>query len=77
MLIDPENLRMCFNFACGAINYLHDIPLALEMLEQAFPKMTPDWLDHVAIDPDLDPMREDPRFKALLAEATARVAAGD
>jgi hypothetical protein len=68
---------MCFNFACGAINYLHDIPLALEMLEQAFPKMTADWLDHVAIDPDLDPMREHPRFQALLAEATARVAAGN
>jgi adenylate cyclase len=77
MLIDPENLRMCFNFACGAINYLHDIPLALEMLEQAYPKMTADWLDHVAIDPDLDPMREHPRFQALLAEATARVAAGN
>ena len=74
MLIDPENLRMCFNFACGAINYLHDIPLALEMLEQAFPKMTSDWLEHVAIDPDLDPLRDHPRFKTLVAEASARVA---
>jgi hypothetical protein len=29
------------------------------------------------VDPDLDPIRDDPRFKAMVLEAEARVASGD
>ena len=32
---------------------------------------------HVAADPDLDPLRDDPRFQAMLAEAQARIAAAE
>jgi hypothetical protein len=31
-------------------------------------------LDHAKVDPDLDCIRDDPRFKAMLAAAEARVA---
>ena len=75
LLIDPDNLRMRFNFACGAINYLSDAQTALTLLGPVFAEMTADWLEHVAIDPDLDPLRDDPRFKAMLAGAEARLAA--
>jgi adenylate cyclase len=75
LLIDPDNVRMRFNFACGAINYMSDFDLALDLLGPAFSKMTSDWLEHVAIDPDLHPVRDDPRFKAMLAAAEARLAA--
>jgi adenylate cyclase len=75
LLIDPDNLRMRFNFACSAVNYVNDIELALELLEPVFPNMPIEWLEHVAIDPDLDPVRADPRFEAMLAAAQARLAA--
>jgi adenylate cyclase len=75
LLIDPDSIRMRFNFACGAINYMADFELALVLLRPAFARMTLDWLAHVAIDPDLDPLRDDPRFKAMLAGAESRLAA--
>jgi adenylate cyclase len=64
---------MRFNFACGAISHLKDHETALELLGPVFKQMTPDWLEHVAVDPDLDPIRGDPRFKAMLAEAEIRL----
>jgi len=30
-------------------------------------------VNHAKIDPDMDPLREDPRFKAMLATAEKRV----
>ena len=34
------------------------------------------FLHHAKVDPDLDPLREDPRFKAMMAAAEERLAAG-
>jgi adenylate cyclase len=35
------------------------------------------FLNHAKADPDLDPMRDDPRFKAMVAAAEARLAAAN
>jgi adenylate cyclase len=75
LLIDPENLRMRYNFACGVIMYLKDVETALDLLAPAFARMTTEWLEHVRVDPDMNPLREDPRFRAMVAEAEARLAA--
>jgi hypothetical protein len=32
-------------------------------------------VNHAKVDPDLDPIRGDPRFQAMLAEAEVRLAA--
>ena len=77
LLIDPDSVRMRFNFACGAINYMMDLDLAVDLLGPAFARMSPDWLKHVAIDPDLDPLRDDIRFQGMVAEAEARLAAAE
>jgi adenylate cyclase len=74
LLIDPENLTMRYNFACTLAKHLNDKDAALEMLGPAVEKMGAGYINHAKVDPDLDPLREDPRFKAMLAAAEARVA---
>jgi adenylate cyclase len=73
LLIDPENLSMRYNFVCALANHLKDTEAALEMLGPAFEKMGTGLINHAKIDPDLDPLREHPRFKAMLAAAERRV----
>jgi adenylate cyclase len=71
LLIDPENLTMRYNFACALGNYLKDKESALQMLDPVFEKMGKILNNHARVDPDLDCIRDDPRFKAMM-EATER-----
>jgi adenylate cyclase len=73
LLIDPENMTMRYNFVCALANHLNDKEAALEMLGPSFEKMGAGLINHAKIDPDMDPLREDPRFKAMLAAAEKRV----
>jgi len=54
-------------------NHLKDTEAALEMLGPAFEKMGTGLINHAKIDPDMDPLRDDPRFKAMLAAAEKRL----
>jgi adenylate cyclase len=73
LLIDPENLTMRYNFACTLASHLNDKEAALDMLGPAFEKVATGFINHAKIDPDLDNLREHPRFKAILAAAEARL----
>ena len=73
LLIDPENMTMRYNFVCALANHLDDKEAALGMLGPSFEKMGAGLINHAKIDPDMDPLREDPRFKAMLAAAEKRV----
>jgi len=73
LLIDPENLTMRYNFVCALANHLNDKEAALEMLGPALEKMGTGLINHAKIDPDLDPLREHPRFKEMLAAAERRL----
>jgi adenylate cyclase len=75
LLIDPENMNSRYNFACVLTSHLKDFDAALELLQPVFDSLAIGFLNHTKADPDLDPLREDPRFKAMVAATEKRLAA--
>jgi adenylate cyclase len=76
LLVDPDNLTMRYNFVCALTNYLGDKDAALEMFRPALEQMGGlGLINHAKVDPDLDGIRDDPRFKEMLAKAEQRLAA--
>jgi adenylate cyclase len=75
LLIDPDNMNARYNFACIMTTYLKDSDAALKLLGPVFETLAIGFLNHAKADPDLDPLRDDPRFKAMIAAAETRLAA--
>jgi adenylate cyclase len=74
MLLDPDNLTMRYNFACGFAQ-IGDAQAALELLGPVFERDAAETVNWAKVDPDLNVVREDPRFTAMMAKADARLAA--
>jgi adenylate cyclase len=74
MLIDPDNLMMRYNLACDLVVNLRDFDLALEMLGPYCSKTGREQLAWLKTDTDLDPIRADARFQAMVEEAERRLA---
>ncbi len=78
LLIDPDNLQMRYNLACALSNDIKDTEGAIDLLGPVFAEIGPAMLIASRTDPDLDPIRDDPRFKAMQTHAEARLmAAGE
>jgi len=77
LLIDPDNLNMRYNFACVLIIHLNEIDAALDVLGPVFEKLATGFLNHAKVDPDFAVLRDNPRFKAMIAAAEARLAAAN
>ncbi|MBI3675090.1 MAG: adenylate/guanylate cyclase domain-containing protein [Proteobacteria bacterium] len=75
LLIDPDNWNARYNFACDSATYLKDADSAIDLLRPVFTNCSSSLLDHAKVDPDLNPLRDDPRFKAMVAAAEERLAA--
>jgi adenylate cyclase len=75
LLIDPDNWNMRYNFACTLNTYLDDGDAALEMMEPLFSAITEPLLRYLADDPDFLTLHDNPRYRAMVAAAEARLAA--
>jgi adenylate cyclase len=73
MLLDPDNLTMRYNFACGFVE-LKDAETALNLLGAVLEKDTLETVNWAKVDPDLDTLRGHPRFKAMIEGAEKRLA---
>jgi adenylate cyclase len=73
LLIDPDNMNARYNFACALASQLNDFDAALELLHPVFETLAIGFLNHTKADPDLNPLRDDPRFKAMVAAAESRL----
>jgi adenylate cyclase len=78
LLLDPENMMVMYNSACSLTYRNSDLDGALDLLEQYFERVeSPGNILHAQIDPDMDPVREDPRFKAAIGAARKRLGIED
>ncbi len=75
VLIDPDNLIMRYNLACDLTINLRDFDTALEFLSPVLQKTGHEQLQWTKSDPDLDALRDDPRFQDMILAAEKRLGA--
>ncbi|MFL6849798.1 MAG: TIR domain-containing protein [Sphingomicrobium sp.] len=74
LLIAPENLTTRYNLGCAIAAYLDDANAALDVLEPFYTTVASiAHIKHADVDPDLDTLRDDPRFQKMVAEAKNRL----
>jgi adenylate cyclase len=74
LLLDPDNLVMRYNSACTALRRLGDPEEAIKTLQPFFERVTSiTWIWHAEADPDLEDIRDDPRFRQMLAATKQRL----
>jgi adenylate cyclase len=74
LLLDPDNLNMRYNLACTIIRQFGDFDDAITVLQPFFERVNSTTLmRHLDADPDFDPIRDDLRFKEMVAAAKERL----
>jgi adenylate cyclase len=74
LLLDPENLAMRYNMACTLTAALHDDEAALNVLQPYFETVnTASQIKHTEADPDFARIRDDTRFKEMMATTKRRL----
>jgi adenylate cyclase len=74
LLLDPDNLNMRYNLACTIVRQLGDIEETLKTLTPFFERCNSTTLmRHMEVDPDFDPIRQEPRFQKMFNSARQRL----
>jgi adenylate cyclase len=76
LLLDPDDSMLCYNLAC-AMSQAGDADYALDLLERSLSASGRGHTLWAQNDSDLDPLREHPRYKAIIAAQGARFALED
>jgi adenylate cyclase len=75
LLIDPDDWNLRYNFACVLLIHLNEPDAALDVLGPVLESEAASYyLSHIKVDPDFTRLRDNPRFKAMMAAAAARLA---
>ena len=75
LILDPDSQLVRYNIACLLASDLEDHEGAIEALKPYFERTSSaTMIRHAEADPDLDPIRSDPRFTKMLASAKERLA---
>jgi adenylate cyclase len=75
LLLDPDNNIMRYNLACALATDLNDPDRAIDVLRPYFSTtLGVTHIRHAEVDPDLNGVRNDSRFKQMLDEARERLA---
>lgn len=72
-LLDPESATVPYNLNCTLLCELNDVDAAPDIMEKSFARTSKTMFRHSEVDPDLDPMRNHPRFKEMEAAARERL----
>ncbi len=72
LLVDPDNLNLRYNFAC-VLSGMGDKEEALKMLQTTLPRAGEFQVRVAETDTDLDLLRDDHRFRAMLDRAKKRL----
>lgn len=75
MMICPDNVIMRYNFACLMALNFNDAETAIGLIERDFDGYSPSALKAVVADPDLDGIRDHPKFKRMMDKAHEILAA--
>jgi adenylate cyclase len=74
LLLDPDNVSMLYNLGCALTFKSENLDGALNILEQFFEKVqSATIIRHSEADPDLDVVRDHPRYTRMLAGAMERL----
>jgi adenylate cyclase len=73
LLLDPDNLYMRYNLAWPLLAYFQDKEATIAMIAPTLERAGRNVVRLAASDPNLDGLREDPRFQAMLRSAAERV----
>ena len=74
LLLDPDNLTLRYNLACGLALDAGSHDEAIEVLQPYFERINSSThIKHLEADPDLNPVRHNPRFETMLALAKQRL----
>jgi adenylate cyclase len=76
LLVDPDNLQMRYNLAWGLNKVFGDPEAAIEMLSPVLAHAGANIIRLAANDPNLDNLRDDPRFATMMRSAKERVGLG-
>ena len=72
LMFDPENLSMRYNLGCAQAVFLGDVDGAIDTLEAYFENASPTQVQHSQVDPDMDILRDNSRYKAMYDAAIKR-----
>jgi adenylate cyclase len=73
LALEPENYILRYNVACAYALELDDHDRALDLIEDSLAHLGVDHIRHANADPDIESIRDHPRYAKMIADARQRL----